>query len=157
MDDERVVNHKNGFVFTSEIHTRLLRSSSNFRFIHRNPTQNYFVTFISSGNSIWNYIPEYIKTASSVKNYKSLYLRWYKQSLWKLVLCVVLFNYNITSWYYTVCAIIIMYIYWVLLCNVVVIIVRSNNFFVMLSSCICFGFLRSLRQIGYCQVSILVK
>jgi len=76
---------KSDFVFTSEIHSRLLRSSSNvqlytlrpntelFRFIHRFHS-------IFSGTLIWNYIAEYIKTASSVKRFKSLYLRWYKQS-----------------------------------------------------------------------------
>jgi len=35
-------------------------------------------------------------------------------------------------------------------------IIENHNVFVMLSSCICFGFSRFLRQIGYCQVSILV-
>ena len=57
---------KNDFVFTSEIHSRLLRSSSNHSFF--------------AGISIWNSVPEYIKTASTVKHFKSLYLRWYKQS-----------------------------------------------------------------------------
>ena len=72
---------KNDFVFTSEIHSRLLRSSSNFQLYTPIPNTELFRnSFIFSGTSIWNSSPEYIKTASSVKHFKSLYLRWYKQS-----------------------------------------------------------------------------
>ena len=72
---------KNVSVFTSEIHSRLLRSSSNFQLYTPRPNTELFRnSFIFSGTSIWNSIPEYIKTASSVKHFKSLYLRWYKQS-----------------------------------------------------------------------------
>ena len=68
-------------VFTSEIHTRLLRSSFNFQLYTPRPNTELFRnSFIFSGTSIWNSIPEYIKTAPSVKHFKSLYLRWYKQS-----------------------------------------------------------------------------
>ena len=68
---------KHDVVLTSEIHSRLLRSSSNIQVYTPRPNTELF---IFSGTSIWNSIPEYIKTASSVKHFKSLYLRWYKQS-----------------------------------------------------------------------------
>ena len=72
---------KNDFVFTSEIHSRLLRSSFNFQLYTPKPkTELFRNSFIFSGTSIWNSIPQYIKTAPSVKHFKSLYLRWYKQS-----------------------------------------------------------------------------
>ena len=72
---------KNDFVFTSEIHSRLIRSSSNFQLYTPIPNTDLFRTlFIFSGTSIWNSIPEYIKTASSVKHFKSLYLSWNNQS-----------------------------------------------------------------------------
>jgi len=71
---------KSDFVFTSEIHSRLLRSSSNFQlYTPRLRTELLRNSFICLGTSIWNSIPEYIKTASSVKLVKSLYLRWYQQ------------------------------------------------------------------------------
>jgi len=67
--------------FTSEIHSRLLRSSSNFQLYTPRPNIELFRnSFIFSGSWIWNSILEYINTASSVKHFKSLYLRWYKQS-----------------------------------------------------------------------------
>ena len=66
------------FVFTSEIHSRLIRSSSNFQLYTTRPSTELFRnSFIFRGTSIWNSIPEYIKTASSLKHFKSLYLRWY--------------------------------------------------------------------------------
>jgi len=72
---------KNDFVFTSEIHSRLLRSSSNFQLYTPRPNTELFRnSFIFSGTLIWNSIAEYINTASSVKHFKTLYLRWYKQS-----------------------------------------------------------------------------
>ena len=71
----------NDLVFTSEIHSRLLRSSSNFLLYTPRPNTELFRnSFNFSGTSIWNAIPEYIKTASAVKHYTSLYLRRYKQS-----------------------------------------------------------------------------
>ena len=67
--------------FTSEIHSRLLRSSSNFQLYTPRPNMELFRnSFIFSGTSIWNSVPEYIKTASAVKKFKSLNLRWYTQS-----------------------------------------------------------------------------
>ena len=87
---ERVVYHvcgnapdylKNDFVLTSEIHSRLLRSSSNCQLYTPRPNTELFRnSFIFSGTSIGNFIHEYIKTALSVKHFKSLYLRWYKPS-----------------------------------------------------------------------------
>ena len=67
--------------FTSEIHSILLRSSSNFQLYTPRPnTELLRNSFIFAGTLIWNSIPEYIKTATSVKHLKILYLRWYKQS-----------------------------------------------------------------------------
>ena len=72
---------KNDFVFTSEIHSRLLRSNSNFQLYTPRPNTELFRNaFIFSGTSIWNSIPQSRKTAPSVKHFKSLYLRWYIQS-----------------------------------------------------------------------------
>ena len=72
---------KNDFVFTSEIHSRLLRSSSNFQLCTPiTNTELFRNSFIFSGTSIWNSIAGYIKTASSVKHVESLYFRWYKRS-----------------------------------------------------------------------------
>ena len=72
---------KKYFVFTSEIHSRLLRSSSNCHLYTPRPNTELFRnSFIFSGTSIGNFIHEYIKTALSVKHFKSLYLRWYKPS-----------------------------------------------------------------------------
>ena len=69
---------KNDFVIASEIHSRLLRSSSNFHLYTPRPNTELFRnSFIFSGTSISNSIPECIKTASSVKHFKSLYLRWF--------------------------------------------------------------------------------
>ena len=73
---------KNDFVFTSEIYSRLLRSSSNFQLYTPRPNTKLFRnSLIVSGTSIWNSIPKYIKPAYSVKHFKSLYLRWYKHSV----------------------------------------------------------------------------
>jgi len=67
------------FVFTFEIHLRLLRSSYNFQLYTSRPNTELFRnSFIFQALQFWNSIPEYIKTASSVKYFKSLYLRWYK-------------------------------------------------------------------------------
>ena len=72
---------KNDFVFISKIHSRLLRSSSNFQVYTPRPnTELVRNSFIFAGISIRKSVPEYIKTASTVKHFKSLYLRWYKQS-----------------------------------------------------------------------------
>ena len=72
---------KKDFVFASEIHSRLLRSSSNLQLYTPRPNTELFRnSFIFSGISILNSIPQYIKTAPTVKHVTSLYLRWYKQS-----------------------------------------------------------------------------
>ena len=54
---------KNDFVFTSEIHSRLLRSSSNFQLYTPRPNTELFRnSLIFSDTLIWNSIPEYIRT-----------------------------------------------------------------------------------------------
>jgi len=71
----------NDFDFTSEVHSRLIKSYSNYQLYTPRPNTELFRnSLIFSGISIWNSIPEYIKSAPSVKHFKSLYLRWYKQS-----------------------------------------------------------------------------
>ena len=63
---------KYSLVFTSDTHSRLLRSSSNVQLCTPIPNELIRNSVIFSGTSIWNSTPEYIKTASSVKHFKYL-------------------------------------------------------------------------------------
>ena len=49
------------FTFTSDIHARLLRSSSNFQLYTTKPhLEIYRNTFVFSGSSVWNEFPTFI-------------------------------------------------------------------------------------------------
>ena len=72
---------RTSFTFTSEIHARLLRSSTPFQLYTPKPNlEIYRNTFIFSGSSIWNSLPSYIQNSTSVQHFKSQYLRWMNQS-----------------------------------------------------------------------------
>ena len=52
---------RSSFTFASDIHARLLRSSSNFQLYTPKPHYEiYRNTFVFSGSSVWNSIPSYI-------------------------------------------------------------------------------------------------
>ena len=69
------------FTFTSEIHTRLLRSSSTYHLYTPRPRHELFRhSFTFSGDSAWNSLPVNIQNTSNVKQFKSLYLRWFRNS-----------------------------------------------------------------------------
>ena len=72
---------QNAFTFTTDIHSRLLRSSSTYQLYSPKPNTELFRhTFVFSGTSIWNSIPLYIKNSTSIQHFKTLYLRWVKPS-----------------------------------------------------------------------------
>ena len=58
---------RSSFTFASDIHTRLLRSSSNSELYtpkpHLEMSRN---TFVVSGSSVWNSLPSYIHYSNSV-------------------------------------------------------------------------------------------
>ena len=67
----------NVFTFTSNIHDRSLRSSSQFQLYSPRPNTELFrKSFAYSGSSIWNSLPNYVKSANSVLQFKHLYLHW---------------------------------------------------------------------------------
>ena len=65
------------FTFTSEIHTRLIRSSSTYHSYTPRPRHELFHHSLTCyGASVWNTLPVNTQNASNVKQFKSLYLRW---------------------------------------------------------------------------------
>ena len=71
---------RNIFTFTSDIHERTLRSSSQFQLYSPRPNTELFrKSFVYSGSIIWNSLPYYVKNANSVIHFKQLYLQWSKQ------------------------------------------------------------------------------
>ena len=65
------------FQFTSEIHSRTLRSTSeNFLYVPKPKIEVYRNTLSYSGSKIWNSIPENIKVSSSLEQFKRKYLEW---------------------------------------------------------------------------------
>ena len=65
------------FTFTSDLHSRLLRSSSTYHLYTHRPRHEIFRhSFTFSGASVWNPLPVNIQNA--VKPFKSLYLRWFR-------------------------------------------------------------------------------
>ena len=64
------------FTFTSEIHTRLIRSSSTYHSYTHKPRHELFHHSLTCyGASVWNTLPVNIQNASNVKQFKSLYLK----------------------------------------------------------------------------------
>ena len=64
------------FTFASDIHARLLRSSSSFQLYTPKPhLEIYRNTFVFSGSSVWNSLPSYIHNSNSVQHVKAPYLR----------------------------------------------------------------------------------
>ena len=71
----------NHFKFTSEMHQRSLRSTTeNLLYIPKPNTELYHNSLAYSGSKIWNAISEHIKQCASVENFKKAYLRWKFQS-----------------------------------------------------------------------------
>ena len=65
------------FQFTSEIHSRTLRSTSeNLLYVPKPKIEVYRNTLSYSGSKIWNSIPENIKVSSSLEQVKRKYLEW---------------------------------------------------------------------------------
>jgi len=68
---------RSAFTVTSDIHARLLRSSSNSQLYTPKPhLEIYRNTFVCSGSSVWNSLPSYIHNLNSVHHFKGQYLRW---------------------------------------------------------------------------------
>ena len=59
---------RKSFTFATDIHARLLRSSSSFQLYTPKPhLEIYRNTFIFSGPSVWISLPSYIKNSNSVQ------------------------------------------------------------------------------------------
>ena len=70
---------RNSFTFTSNIHDRTLRSSSQFQLYSPRPNTELFrKSLVYSGSVIWNSLPYHVKNASSVIQFKRLYLHLIK-------------------------------------------------------------------------------
>lgn len=68
---------QNLFQFTSEIHTRTLRSTAeNLLYIPKPNCEIYRNTLAYSGSKIWNAIPESIKVSNSLPQFKQRYIKW---------------------------------------------------------------------------------
>ena len=69
------------FTFTSDIHSRLLRSITNEQLYIPRPNKDlYRNSFAFSGSSIWNSLPLTLKQSSSIAQFKRLYLKWFKET-----------------------------------------------------------------------------
>ena len=68
---------RSSYTFASDIHARLLRSSSNFQLYTPKPhLEIYRNVFVFSGSSVWNSLPSYIHNSNSFQHFKAQYLRW---------------------------------------------------------------------------------
>ena len=68
---------RTSFTFATDIHARLLHSSSSFQLYTPKPhLEIYRNTFVFSGSSICNSLPSYIQNTNSVQQFKTQYLRW---------------------------------------------------------------------------------
>lgn len=67
----------NLYSYTSDIHQRSLRSTSdNLLYVPKPNTEIFRNSFSYSGSMIWNAIPEDVKQSSSVAMFKAKYLQW---------------------------------------------------------------------------------
>ena len=67
------------FTHTSEVHDRLLRSSSNMQLYLPKPNSElYKKSFAFSGAKLWNSLPNNVKDSDSLNKFKSSYIRWTK-------------------------------------------------------------------------------
>jgi len=66
---------RSSFTFASDIHARLLRSSSNFQLYTPKPhLEIYRNTFVFLCSSVWNSLPSCIHNSNSVQHFKAQYL-----------------------------------------------------------------------------------
>ena len=71
------------FTFTSDIHSRTLRSSHETQMYIPKPRidiELFRKPFVFSGSSIWNSIPDFISNSSNRNLFKVRYLKWYQSS-----------------------------------------------------------------------------
>ena len=65
------------FTFTSDIHQRSLRSTSdNLLYIPKPNIELYRNSLSYSGSKIWNAIPDHVKQSTSIAEFKYKYLQW---------------------------------------------------------------------------------
>ena len=69
------------FTPTTDVHSRNLRSVSDFQLYCPRPNTEFFrKSFSYCGTVIWNKLPIHVKNATSVAAFKSSYLNWYRSS-----------------------------------------------------------------------------
>ena len=65
---------RSSFTFASDIHAKLLRSSSNSQLYTPKPhLEIYRNTFVFSVSSVWNSLPSYIHNSNTVQHAKAQY------------------------------------------------------------------------------------
>ena len=63
---------RSSFTFASDMHARLLRSSSNLQLYTPKPRlEIYRNTFVFSGSSVWSSLPSYIHNSDSGHHFKA--------------------------------------------------------------------------------------
>ena len=68
---------RTSFTFTSEIHSRILRSTCPLQLYSPKPrSELYKRSFQYPGVSIWNNLPVYVQHSPSVNVFKARYLKW---------------------------------------------------------------------------------
>ena len=73
----------NIFKFSSELHDRSLRSTSeNLLYVPKPNIELYRNSLAYSGSKIWNSIPEYIRNATSLQQFRHKYLEWAATHQW---------------------------------------------------------------------------
>ena len=67
----------NIFKFSSEVHDRSLRSTSeNLLYVPKSNTELYRNSLAYSGSKIWNSIPDNIRNATCLQQFRHKYLKW---------------------------------------------------------------------------------
>lgn len=67
----------NSLTFTSDIHSKELRSSNTNQIYMPKPMKESFrKSLLYSGSNIWNLLPLNIRNANSINQFKALYLKW---------------------------------------------------------------------------------